>query len=178
MRPTVKSIHALTLVLTASLAAGCSSGTAGDAPTAANQASGTSAAAIGGTAAPALISFSCDVNAGGPAYSYLTATGQLTAGGVPTNVAVFPTYTPTNVGSYRKTGQVVPNYPTTPSFPRYQAWNVTGHANNVGTDGDLYYLVLPRVLPGRGGVVPGEVHVEFSGGANGGWQAIGLCLIG
>jgi len=178
MRSKFKTIHALALLLAASFTTGCGSDTSGGAPTAANQVDGSSARALSGAAVPALISFSCDVNAGGPGYSYLTATGQLTAGGVPTNVSVFPTYTPTNIGSFRKTAQVVPNCSTTPSFPKYQAWNVTGHANNVGTDGDFYYLFIPRVLAGRGGVVPGEVHVLFSGGANGGWQAIGLCLIG
>lgn len=178
MRPTFKDVTALALMLAASLAAGCGTDTSGAAPTAANQIDGASAAAISGAAAPALISFSCDVNAGGPGYSYLTATGQLTASGVPTNVSVFPTYTPNNLGSFSTTARVVPDYTNTPTFPRYRAWNVTGHANNIGTDGDLYYLVIPRVLPGRGGVVPGEVHVLFSGGANGWWQAIGLCLIG
>lgn len=124
------------------------------------------------------ITFQCDASAGGPGYSNLSATGQLDSRGVPVAVSVFPSYAPSTVESYRKVGALVAGYATTPSFPRWQAWNVTGHASNIGNEGDLYYLVLPKVLPGRGGVVPGEIHVEFAGGANGGWQAIGLCLIG
>lgn len=116
----------------------------------------------------------CEVNAGGPAYSYLTVTGVINREGI-TNVNVFQTYGG-QLESVRDRATVVSNYGTTPSFPRYRAWDVTGHANGVGTPDDLFYLVIPKVMPGVGGVVPGEVHVEFAGG--GGWQAIGLCLVG
>lgn len=167
MKPIIRWIPGLVLTLSA-----CSTGNDSTTPTAATRVDAAPAAAV--TTVP----FRCDANAGGPGYSYLSATGELTAAGVPINVTVFPTFTPTPISSFRAAPVVAPGYSLPASFPRYQVWNVTGHAGGVGTVGDLYYLLIPRVLPGAGGVVPGEIHLLFGEGAGGSWQAIGICLIG
>ncbi len=122
----------------------------------------------------ALRSLRCDGNAGGPRYSYYSVTAQVSGTAAPTNVLSFPTYTPTAPTSFRAKAVVVTNYP---GFPGYKVWNVTGHANGVGTPGDIYYLLLPPRVPGPGVSFNAELHILFNRGTNGWWQVISTCSV-
>lgn len=181
MRMNHSGLRTATLILVAALGTACGA----DSPTAeGGSAAGLSADSAARGAVPsasvataATRNFRCDGTAGGRIYSYYTVTGQLTGTGQPVNVLSYPTYYPANPGSYRKTGTLVKAYPIAPGFTNWRAWNVTGHANGVGTPGDLYYLILPRVLPGPGGTTPGELHIQFNGGQYGWWQVISSCVI-
>jgi hypothetical protein len=176
MRTSIREFRLPLLLIASALATACGSDgpTAASTPTAAARDTTPSAAVVAATGPR---NFRCDGTAGGRIYAYYTVTGQLTAAGQPVNVLSYPTYYPASPGSYRKSGLLVANYQIPPSFPNWRAWNVTGHANGVGTRGDLYFLVLPKVLPGRGGITPGELHIQFNGGQYGWWQVISSCAI-
>lgn len=116
----------------------------------------------------------CDGNAGGRRYSYYSVTAQVNGTAAPTSILSFPTYTPTAPTSFRAKAAVVTNYP---GFPGYKVWNVTGHANGMGTPGDLYYLLLPPRVPGPGVTFNAELHILFNQGAYGWWQVISTCTV-
>ncbi|MDZ4862076.1 MAG: hypothetical protein SGJ01_01420 [Gemmatimonadota bacterium] len=183
MRSTFKRFPLLALAATATLAACSTSPTGENASAAARSPDSatplsvpmTSGAATAELVAPAALrNLKCNGAAGGRRYACYTVTAQLTATGTPTNVLSYPTYYPATPGSYRNTGVVVTNYP---GFPGYKVWNVTGHANGIGTPGNIYYLLMPPSLPGRGGMFPAELHIVFAGGTQGWWQVISTCVV-
>ena len=99
----------------------------------------------------------------GEAFTFRTVTGQLTWLNAPNHVTV----TQTGSGAVDSARLRKPTL-IGPSWLRsgYNEWDVTGHNAN----GDLFFLNLPPVLPGVGGFFDADLEIQFSGGANGGWQ--------
>jgi hypothetical protein len=62
-----------------------------------------------------------------------------------------------------------------PGWPQWDVWNVRG--GPAGATNDLFYLLLPKALPGPGGQFPAALHILFGGGSAGGVQSTQDCTV-
>jgi hypothetical protein len=103
-------------------------------------------------------SFSCTGH-DGPIRTTRTVTGQLTVANVPIQVQVFD-----NTGVLVTTKNRAQALGSSWLHTGYTQWDITG----AGTNGDLYSLHIPPVLPGGGGFFDADLEIAFAVGGE--WQ--------
>lgn len=125
-----------------------------------------------GVGPPPTAPFSCVQNFAAPPYAFYAVRGDFVVG-VPTATVVFRP----NVGDTlsRKKTAVLVSPAKYPGWPQWDVWNVRG--GPAGATNDLFYLLLPKALPGPGGQFPAELHILFDGGSAGGVQSTQDCTV-
>jgi hypothetical protein len=102
------------------------------------------------------------------------AVSAVLVNGVPTsNVVYRPPFKDTL--STRQKGRAV-TAQRYPGWPQHKVWNVTGGPAEATSD--LYYFLLPKVMPVQpGSAFQAELHVLFDGGAAGWLQSLQDCVL-
>ncbi len=130
----------------------------------------TGAPASGAMSAAAPVTFDCIDQRVSRPYAIYNARGRL-SGNQPMSTRVYRPYMGDTVSTRAASPLVSPS--KYPGWPQYNVWNVTG-GPAVGTN-NYYFLLVPKALPGPGGIFPAQLHVHFNKGQYGWIQAIEMC---